>query len=261
MDLDRRRRRAPRGERRGCWAMEPRAEAGEVERDREFEAVEFLREPSRIALDRAGRGVADLERKGVGRAGDHEVQRRAPRGARGGSHQRSHVRAHGDVIAEAGDDAAGERRARLRGPVRMAHGARRAGERHRPARVVDAHLGVAALGERVVGGGYRDGEPWGSFGAQRPPAHVPLALVVVRLPGPDQGVRAEVPAHGERAAQAGGDREGGIVDHFMDRPGADGEAVHEVELDDAAVGHPGAAEVGRPVHQGLRMRWCGRKRY
>src|SRR5438309_8550729 len=37
-----------------------------------------------------------------------------------------------------------------------------------------------------------------SFGAQRPPAHVPLALVVVRLPGPDQGVRAEVPAHGDR---------------------------------------------------------------
>src|SRR5213080_1476562 len=56
----------------------------------------------------------------------------------------------------------------------------------------------------------------------------------------------------EVVAHAGRQRESGIVDDGVGGPREDVKSVHEVELQDARLAHPGAPEVRSSVHERLR---------
>ena len=64
-------------------------------------------------------------------------------------------------------------------------------------------------------------------------------------------------AQGKPRAEPRRYSERGEVRHLVPADGGRHvEPVHEVELHDAALRHPRAAEVGRPVHQGLGLYRC-----
>src|SRR5207247_6614304 len=103
---------AGRAERGGLRrAVEPRAEALQVERDRELEAIEdvlWRGDPLRRALDRGAGSVAGMKRKRVRGPRNQDVDRGAPSRAYGGAHERAHVRAEPDVRIQACVEPAGK---------------------------------------------------------------------------------------------------------------------------------------------------------
>src|SRR5437773_7349705 len=229
-----------------------------MQRDRELEAVQDLaraveaQQALRVSLDRTGGRVARLEGKRVGGSRDEEVDRGAPNRARRRADTGANVCAHGDIVGEPHPRRPRHGRFRVRFAKRVGHPANRTREREPSDGVVNADLSVSALRQLVVRGGHRDAETVTPFDAVRPPAHEPLALVVIESTWTNDRIGSEAPAKCETASQAGREGERGKVLHFVDRPLAHMEPVHEVELYDAGVRHPRPAQVRGSVQERLR---------
>src|SRR5439155_13988522 len=113
------------------------------------------------------------------------------------------------------------------------------GEREGAVRPVDAELAVGALGELVVRRRDGDREAFLPLGASEyPPAREQLALVPGVAARRDAALGPETEAEIDVVADAGGQGERGIVVDEAARSREDVKPVHEVELHDAAVGHP-----------------------
>src|SRR4029077_4577141 len=90
--------------------------------------------------------------------------------------------------------------------------------------------------------------------APHPPASIHLRLIRrlrARYLLNEERVSCELRAYRHVPRDSGRERERGVIDDGVRRAWAHIKAVHEVELHDAGVHHPGAAEVGRAIQQGL----------
>src|SRR5207244_9675546 len=97
------------------------------------------------------------------------------------------------------------------------------------------------------------------WAAPHPPASIHLRLIRrlrARCLLNEERVGCELRAYRHVPRDSGCEGECGVIDDGMRRALAHIEAVHEVELHDARVHHPGTAELGRAIQQGLGAeRW------